>query len=716
MSINKYTISSIVNIDSSFRNKIPKNIFKSDNKYLPLNPLILTKASTKVKINKPNHNLSVGDNIIIQNVEGYQKILANTCYLINNFNYMVVIIETNISSDYKKYTDELYINIELVGSQTETNSINNIQFNNLLGYKKSLISNDILNSKLSIFNQVDSQIFNQFNNLLGNKKSLISNDILNSKLSIFNQADSQIFNQLNTEIFNINNTSILDKICLFIELPENYINLDSEINYRLINQTFKITYQHIGGIKLGYLNVNYPINNINYQNSHSVYSIIDENTFEINLNYKSFGDISGGGKNVQVMKITNTITGYPDADSYVIDLKKSFNNVSGIELISSEFPYVDLVVQKNVNDKLYWRNIEDGQTIYKVQLDDGFYSTETLIKNLKEKINLVPRTGNNISDLFNLFDIEIESNIQKITFKPYNILKLPNKLSIKLQFIDNIKYYVLNVEHPNNLVNVKDIITIINSEDITVSYINDDDKNIYLISKEYINKTHTIYSKNLENQNYDIILGNEFEIKTVISTSKLELYGGENISIKSNTKISLLFDKPDTIGEIMGFINVGEKYSVTDYSSQVSNKDSYIYNIGLNTVGNPYSYSSGFINLSGKYNYMLMYLNDIEYVFSNNNLASSFAKICFSGNPGDVLFNTYVPYPVNVYSRNFPISTLNQLTIKFTYPDGTRVNFRNIDHSFTLRITEEILQNSNTYLNSQAITVSEEFQSAQLKE
>jgi len=680
MSINKYTISSIVNIDSSFRNKIPKNIFKSDNKYLPLNPLMFTKASTKVKINKPNHNLSVGDNIIIQNVEGYQKILANTCYLINNFNYMIIIIETNISSDYKKYTDELYINIELVGSQTETNSINNIQFNNLLGYKKSLISNDILNFKLSIFNQVDSQIFNQFN----------------------------------TEIFNTNNTSIIDKICFFIELPENYINLDSETNYRLINQTFKITYQHIGGIKLGYLNVNYPINNINYQNSHSVYSVIDENTFEINLNYQSFGDITGGGKNVQVMKITNTITGYPDADSYVIDLKKSFNNVIGIELISSEFPYVDLVVQKNVNDKLYWKNIEDGQTIYKVQLDDGFYSTETLIKNLKEKINLVPRTGNNISNLFNLIDIEIEPNIQKITFKPYTISKLPNKLSIKLQFIDNIKYYILNVEHPNNLVNVKDIITIFNSEDITVSYINDDDKNIYLIAKEYINKTHTIYTKNLENQTYDIILGNEFEIKTIITT--YELYGGENISIKSNTKISLLFDKPDTIGEILGFINVGEKYSITDYSSQVSNKDPYIYNIGLNNVGNPYSYSSGFINLSGKYNYMLMYLNDIEYVFSNNNLASSFAKICFSGNPGDVLFNTYVPYPVNVYSKNFPISTLNQLTIKFTYPDGTRVNFRNIDHSFTLRITEEILQNSNTYLNSQSITVSEEFQSAQLKE
>lgn len=671
MGRNKFTISSIVNIDSSFRNKTPKNIFKSDNKYLPLNPLTFNKASSQVKINQPNHNLTVGDNIIIQNVEGVQKILASTCYLVNNFRYMVILIETNVPSDYKNYTDELYINIELVGSQTESNYINNIQFNNLVGYKKSLISSDIPSTYLENFKALATQVFGTFD------------------------------------------TSVLDQKCFLIELPEKYINL--ETNFRLINQTFKITYQHIGGIKLGYLNANYPINNINYQSSYSVYSVLDENTFQINLNYQSFGEITGGGKNVQVMKITNTITGYPDADSYVIDLKKSFNNVVGIELISSEFPYVDLAIEKNSNDKLYWRNIEDGQTVYKVQIDDGFYSTESLIKNLKEKINLVPRIGStNTDQLYNLFDIELEPKIQKITFKPYTITNLPNRLSIRLEVIENIKYYILNVGHTNNLVDPNDIITILDAEGVTAKNVNDENVTIYSINQGYINGTHTIYSKNLENQTYDIILGNEFEIKTVIVTS--ESYGGENVKVKSKTKASFLFDKPDTIGELIGFINVGDKYSITNYSSQVSNKDPYVYTNGLDVVGNPFSYSSGFVNLSGKYNYMLMYLNDIEYVFSNNNLASAFAKICFSGNPGDVLFNTYVPYPLNVYSKNFPISTLTQLTIKFTYPDGSKVNFRNIDHSFTLRITEEKLQNSNTYLNSQAISVADEFESAQLKD
>lgn len=668
MSRNKFTISSIVNIDSSFRNKIPKNIFKSDNKYLPLNPLTFTKASTKVKINQPNHNLSVGDNIIIQNVESVQKTLASTCYLVNNFNYMIILIETNIPSDYLNYVDDIYINIELVGEQTDSNYINNIQFNNLVGYKQSFIASDI-----------------EFANLETLETFAI--DIL--------------------ETFEMDK---LDKKCLLVELPEKYINLEN--NFRLINQTFKITYQHIGGIKLGYLNANYPINNTNYQSSYSVYSVIDENIFEINLNYQSFSDITGGGKNVQVMKITNTITGYPDADSYVIDLKKSFNNVVSIELISSEFPYIDFAIQKNINDKLYWRNIEDGQIVYKIQLDDGFYSTESLIKNLKEKINLLPRDVSTSTDeLFNLFDIELEPNIQKITFKPYNISKLPNKLSIRLEILGDIKYYILNIGHVNNLVDENDIITINDSENVTLKNVSGQNITIYSINQQYINGNHTVFFNNIDNQTYDIILGSEFEIKTSIVNT--ESYGGENVQVKTKTKVSFLFDRSDTIGELLGFINVGDKYSITDYSSEVSNKDPYVFNVGLDVVGNPYNYSSGFINLSGKYNYMLMYLNDIEYVFSNNNLPSAFAKINFSGNPGDVLFNTYVPYPINVYSKNFPISTLIQLTIKFTYPDGSRINFRNINHSFTLRITEEKLQNSNTYLNSQAITVAQEFQSTQ---
>jgi hypothetical protein len=101
--------------------------------------------------------------------------------------------------------------------------------------------------------------------------------------------------------------------------------------------------------------------------------------------------------------------------------------------------------------------------------------------------------------------------------------------------------------------------------------------------------------------------------------------------------------------------------------------------------------------------------NDVEYVYLSNNLPSAFSKILLDGNPGDILFNTHVKHPSNVYSKSFPIPILTDLHIKFLYPDGSKVNFRNLDHSLTLNIIEEKIQNNNTYQNSKTISLLEEF-------
>ena len=46
----------------------------------------------------------------------------------------------------------------------------------------------------------------------------------------------------------------------------------------------------------------------------------------------------------------------------------------------------------------------------------------------------------------------------------------------------------------------------------------------------------------------------------------------------------------------------------------------------------------------------------------------------------------------------------NELKIKIMYPDGTLPDFRNIDHSFTLRITEMVNYPRGTGLNSKKTT------------
>ena len=639
------TKSTLLNIDSSYRNLYPKNIYKSDGKSLPLNPLNFKENSNIITVNYPNHGLNNGDRIIIQNVNGIDKIVSNSFYLLNKFKYMLIIFDDNfININYKNYVDSLYVNIELYGDTSIDNLINNIPLNSLLGMKKALIHNDIPSLDIKDI-KLDSII---------NKYFTFTDDLLNKKL-------------------------------LYIELPLEYINQKDD--YIEISQVFKISYLHISGIPLGFLNANYPINNYNYQSHHEIYNVINNDTFEVETKIIAYSDVAGGGSKVQIMKIINSITGFPNANSYTITLKKNFNNVQKIELVSTEFPYIDLIVRENVNDKLYWKNLSDGPHEYYITIDEGTYTTTTLLDKLITKLNSTLRiTSTAVNKIYNFFDVQFETNTQTIQFTSYEQSRLPNSFSIRLETINNFVYYILTINHKNNFVSPEDIITISSATDSTVTILTDSVIQLYSIAAGYLNKDFSVYSVDINNQTYDVIIGLKDEIFTELVG--IESRGGENVTIKSKTKVSLLFNKIDTIGDIIGFKNVGSDYSITDFKSVITNKDNYLNAINLDTVGNEITYSSGFINLSGKYNYFLMYLNDIEFIHSNNNQPSAFAKILLAGNPGDVLFNTFVKQPTDIYSKDFPIANLSELIIKFTYPDGTPLDFRNTNHSFTLRIIE----------------------------
>jgi hypothetical protein len=670
MTSKKILNSTLLNIDSSFRNVNPKNICISNNKTLPNNPLLFTKNSNLITINYPLHNLVAGDNIVIQNVEGIVKTLSNSFYLFNNYQYMAIIVDDNyIASDYKNVVNELYMNIEVFGAFTENNFIDNIPFNNLIGIKQMLIAKDI--------------------------PELIKDELIILIQNIDN---------------NMNESNINSKV-IFIKLPIIFINS----SYHQLNQVFKITYLHINGIKLGNLNANFPINSYNYQSNYTVNSITDANNFTILLNYNSYNTGIGGGKNIQVLKIINTLDGYPNSHNYVINLKKSFNNVVGIELTSSEFPYIDIVVKKNINDKLYWRNIEDGNYMYILQIDEGFYTIYSLVDTIQTNINKIERIiSTTEKKIYNNFKVSINTSSQILSFNPYNLSQLPNCLSASYITIDSEIYIIITVNHPNNTVSEKNTITISNATNVTIKKIVNDAVQILSINAEYFNNSHTVYSVNLHNSTYTILLGKENQINFI--TTNIENNGGENIIVNSSSKVSFLFDKPDTLGELLGFNNAGNKFSFTDYKSVITNQDTYVYANNVDTVGNSLGYPNGFLNLAGNYNYILMYLNDIEYIYNTNNLPSAFAKILLTGNPGDVLFNTYVDIPKDIYSKSFPISTLNQISVYFLYPDGSDVIFRNINHSFTLKITEEKVVNDNTYLNSQRISVASELKNANLKD
>ena len=86
-----------------------------------------------------------------------------------------------------------------------------------------------------------------------------------------------------------------------------------------------------------------------------------------------------------------------------------------------------------------------------------------------------------------------------------------------------------------------------------------------------------------------------------------------------------------------------------------------------------------------------------KHATDNINQENMFSKILMAGNTGDVMFNTFVNSPLEF---DIPISLISQFNIKFYFPDGTKPEFRNYEHSFTLRITEKINKPFNTQIDT----------------
>jgi hypothetical protein len=302
-----------------------------------------------------------------------------------------------------------------------------------------------------------------------------------------------------------------------------------------------------------------------------------------------------------------------------------------------------------------------------------------------KNMNAIERITSTIKKkIFNDFLITYNSFTQEVTFSAFKTENIPNSLKVDIVTIDSIQYFRLIVNHPNNLVEINDLVTISNASAIGI------------VTSTLINKTHTVFEIN--NNNYSILLGTINQILTNNNdlTQTLTDTGGASINIKTKARISLLFNYKDTIGSVIGFKNVGQPNAITDYKNTISNFDSYLNDTKLNTVGNIVE-TPLLLNFTGNNNYYLLYLNDYELVNNSYNQSPAFAKILLSGTLGDILYNTFINFPIEF---DFPISTLNEIKIKITYGDGSLPDFRNIDHSFTLKIVELVNFPKYTGINS----------------
>jgi hypothetical protein len=646
---------SLINVDSRFRNKIPRNIIDSNPIFLNNNPITTTKDSNTIKIYYKNHDFSISDRIILKNVTNSIIKVRNPIYLLLGLDYYILNISNHgIQKENTGNINDFKINITLDDTLTENDRmIGNIPLNSIIGIHSINILDKTLDANIS-----DDNV-----------------DKLTSNLNISRDKLSEDY--------------------IFIKLPfiysnENRLNNSIVFNeFENIKKIFSVKYLNIGGIPINFLNADFPINYTQYKSSHEIIKIEDD-YFYFNCDKVALFDEVSGGDKVYVGKIINTIEGYPDANNYTIDLKKTFTNIVRMELVTSEVPYIDFNIKSNINqtnNKIFWKYLEDGDFIYSTKLDEGNYIPTSLIDKLKNQMNTVERISSRTKEkVLNIFDITFNSNSQEITFSAFKKNLLPNSLTIEKDINLGGELFRLNIKHANSFINVGDEITISGSTSIGD------------IKASLINTTHIVYEVNRVSDIYTVLISIDtdktYDDVIVAGT------GGVNVRVQIPAKVSFLFDRPNTLGNILGFKNVGSSNAVTKFQNIISNFDDYVEPIIYDEVGNT-NPSNSLINLNGVNYYLLLYINDFEGIVTNADFDNAFSKILLTGNSGDIMFNTFVNSPLEF---DTPVSSLEQLKIRFLFPDGTLPDFRNFDHSFTLRVVEKLTKPYNTRLDPNKIT------------
>jgi hypothetical protein len=663
-----------INIDSRHRNKKP--IVDTDESYiLDQDPIQFIKDSNKLFIKHIDGNLSVGDKITLTGIRG-----------------LTTIVRTKFS---KKQSDNtLKEGVQLFqflknSKLVRINHPHHLDINN----KKTVAQIEISGVKGNITN---SYLENIPINVLNAKHIIIIPNIENADhLPFMNIELAEIDNIINDTARGIALTNFL-KSFFFILLPLPFIGSFNPKNYNVV---FK--FLSIAGIPLNQLNAEYPVD-VNHMNGFHIVQSVTNNGFYIALDdYKSVISCWGGGSSIEIAKITNIVSGYVYPQEYSIDLGRNFYNIVMARLISSEFPNTERGIKdfptNKANNKIYWQNLDDGDHIYSIEIDAGNYNPEELGAIIEKKFATVKRINKSSDNKYiaphtqnHYMQISIDTRSDIVTFKSFreSILSKPivdvfpdiqENPNLDPDFdLLGITDFEITFEHKNHRLNVGDTILVKSA----ISHMG--------IPANVINVEHTI-SEIVSTDRYKIKLS-----RFNLAASRYNTGGGLSVAIYTPNIFKLRFDLPDTMGNLLGFRNVGDPESITQYNTQISNTDPYEFDIFKTKLGTPLTLTHNSVQLSGD-NYILMVID--QFVTKNTNILDTgpvkeaFAKILLTDIPGNTLFNTFVSMSM-VFQD--PISSISQLDLKFYSPDGSLYDFNNVDHSFTLELMtkEEIPDDS----------------------
>ncbi len=506
-----------------------------------------------------------------------------------------------------------------------------------------------------------------------------------------------------------------------------------------------IKYHHYGGIPVSIINSE-STSGYNY-----VTQVQDNQYIIIDLDRTGYFDGYFGGDGVQIGTVTDLTSGYYQPNRYQIELDKVYSRIVMIKMINSIFPKTQTAFMNGLsggyrNNRLYWQNIDDGDIVYMIEIEQGNYEPFELKKEIEARIQNVMRVNQKkITNVKNYIIVDINEKTNKVIFSNYNeyipVDSITYVKQIKIininqnnnndpedlwylypsggyfKYFPNISSTVIKnairilIYHPDNKLRIGDSITIKNST------------NFENIPSVYFNQSHII--TNTMDDYYDILLFG-INIDPMLNWSNR---GGYDLRIYSQNVFRLRFDYLDTMGMELGFRDVGSSGSITPYRSVITNDIVYesenvnniikeysnsnvdgmdgvnIANIGIRNAlsirGPPYflircMQLSNLINIPGtrSSNNRDVFIPTINDAFGSSDARDFFYKINLKGKNGKFIYDTYVDAPI-FYTE--PLRVLHQLTLEFLTPNGKLYDFNGIDHSFVLEIVthQDIPENTS---------------------
>jgi len=442
--------------------------------------------------------------------------------------------------------------------------------------------------------------------------------------------------------------------------------------YSIPSQDITLELQDYETIPLSLLNndINNPYQLITNINTNvNITFEIPYNINNINISYPISDYINNN--NLITLGIVDTISnGNPTPANYILELGNVFEKIVKIKMINSCFP-TTYNVFNNSNNTFYWQNIDDIQINSFSLIYPKSYTFDELISAFS--IYSKQQSINN-----ELIISKINNEIQIKSLKTYKFISafISFKSIVPVDKGENSLNgisetgelaYILTIQHINHPFGSNDIIQIQNSNDYLFLAAND------------INNTYNITY--IDTNTYSVIIN-----YTTIPMTTTNTIQNPNAQIVWQTSFRIYFDKPNTMGNILGFRNVGNNNSITQYDTIINPNTLYI-----NELTKPNDFNKK-IKLDPP-QYILMFCNEVdENIMTVNNTVSKinnknyfFYKINMNNpNKQQYIYDTFVDTPV-IYTA--PLRRINKFSFSFFTPDHQPYDFDKLDHSFVLEIT-----------------------------